>query len=153
MAIATLEIIEGNTLRFDVYTSAQLRADWQVGGVTQTETVDAVSGEIAFAPSAAGTYYLATRTDATTDWCRYGILEVVALVDLTYEQMKTELANVNSRIATAQDSLIQYQVTDPSGTAVTRMTLSALMRTRGNLEARLANYERAARGDPPVRFS
>ena len=31
MAIATLEIIEGNTLRFDVYTSAQLRADWQVG--------------------------------------------------------------------------------------------------------------------------
>ena len=70
--------------------------------MTKTETVDAVSGEIAFAPSAAGTYYLATRTDATTDWCRYGILEVVSLVDLTYEQMKTELANVNSRIATAQ---------------------------------------------------
>ena len=70
-----------------------------------------------------------------------------------HERMKTELALVNDRISTAQDSLIQFQFTDPSGTTATRMTLRRLIETRASLEARLANYERALRSDPPVRFS
>ena len=153
MALESFEIIEGGSLELSLPTGHQLRADWVAAGVTQTETITAAADTATFTPAATGCFYLAIREDTADNWCRYGSLEVIPLVDLDHERMKTELALVNDRISTAQDSLIQFQFTDPSGTAATRMKISELVRTRASLEARLANYERALRGDPPVRFS
>ena len=153
MALERFELIEGSTLTLALPDGCQLRADWQSGGATQSATVTASGGEAEFTPEATGNYYLAIRGSDTENWRRYGKLEVVPLVDLDYERMLTELASVNSRITEAQDSLIQYEFTDPSGTAAKRVTLGMLMRTRGMLEARIANYERALEGAPPVRWS
>ena len=153
MSLAQFEIIVGNSLVLDLDTGHQLRADWKVGTATQTQTVTAAAGQVTFSPTAKGNYYLATRENAQCPWVRYGLLEVVDLVDATYERLLAELASVNERIEDSQTSLIQYQVSDPSGTAATRMTLKRLMDLRGMLEARVANYERAARGEAPVRFS
>lgn len=154
MSLAQFEIIVGNSLVLTLPTGHELRADWRdANGDVQSSTVTAADGRATFAPSITGNYYLATREAANCPWERYGLLEVVDLVDATYERLRDELDSVNKRIQDSQTSLIQYQVSDPSGTAATRMDLNRMMRLRGMLEARLANYERAARGESPVRFS
>ena len=155
MSLAKYQIINGDSFELALTTDHMMRADWNESGVTQSQTVTAVAGVATFTPSAIGSYYLATREDATEQWCRIGLLEVVTLVDSTYERLKAELANVNALLensATAKE-LIQFEITDPSGTAVKRMNISQLNRHRGVLEARLANYERVAQGRPPVRWS
>ena len=155
MSLAQYQIINGDSLELVLTTGHAMRADWNESGATQSQTVTAAAGKVTFTPSAIGSYYLATREDATKPWCRIGMLEVVTLVDSTYERLKAELANVNAMLESAPTAkeLIQNEVTDPSGTAVKRMNISQLTRYRGVLEARLANYERAAQGRPPVRWS
>ena len=155
MSLAQYQIINGDSLELVLTTGHTMRADWMDGGATQSATVTAANDRVTFTPSAIGSYYLATREDATKPWCRIGMLEVVTLVDSTYEGLKAELANVNAMLESAPTAkeLIQNEVTDPSGTAVKRMNISQLTRYRGVLEARLANYERAAQGRPPVRWS
>ena len=154
MSLAQFEIIVGNSLILSLPTGHLLRADWKDGtGATKTQTITAANGQAMFSPTTIGNYYLATRENTECPWIRYGLLEVVDLVDITYERLRQELDDVNTKIAEGQTSLIQYEVTDPSGTAAKRMMLNQLIRLRGMLEARLANYERAARGESPVRFS
>ena len=153
MALERYEIIHGNDFEFPLETGGVLRADWKDGTATMSNTAVSAGGMAVFTGLAPGNYYLACRESATDPWVRVGTLEVSSLVDEDYELLVTELANVNALIAGNEKSLIQYQATDPSGTAVTRMTLLRLTEHRGRLEARLANYERAMQGRPPVRFS
>ena len=153
MALDRYEIILGNSLELSLPAGHELRADWSMGGVTDTATVTSANGAVVFAPSAIGNYYLATRTAAAEPWCRIGTLEVVALVDQTYEGMLAELAALNTQIADSAAAFTQFQESDPSGTAVTRMTYNRMLEARAKLEARVANYERAAQGLSPVRWS
>lgn len=154
MALERHQILVGNTFRLALETGQQLRLDWvDSAGATQTATVTAASDEASYEPQAAGTFYLATRESATDDWCRYGALDVVALADATEEQLVRELANVNALIANSHTELVQYQHSDASGTAVTRMTLRRLLETRGLLETRLADYRRRKVGGYPLRLT
>ena len=78
---------------------------------------------------------------------------MVSLVDATEEQLVEELAGVNEQIRVSRVSLIQYQISDPSGTAATRMTLDSLHRHRAKLEIRLARYRRERQGILPARMA
>ena len=156
MALAQYQIIDGDSLELELTTGHSMRADRRVvGGAKESHTVTSAAGRVVFTPAVLGNYYLAVREDATKPWCRIGMLEVVSLVDSTYEGLKVELENVNALLENAETAkeLIQNEITDPSGTAIKRMNISQLTRHRGVLEARLANYERAAQGRPPVRWS
>ena len=74
MSLAQYEIIVGNSLILDLPTGHELRSDWKENGATQTRTVTAVAGQVAFAPSVIGNYYLATRENSQCPWDRYGLL-------------------------------------------------------------------------------
>ena len=154
MPLARHEILLGNTFRLELPEGSGLRLDWMdAAGARQTFTGHVDGGEVSYMPAEAGTYYLATRDDADSDWCRYGVLSVVELIDATEEQLVRELANINALIADSQNELVQFQQTDPSGTAVTRIRLDGLMRLRGKVEVRLTDYRRIRQGRLPVRLS
>lgn len=150
MDLRYFECIVGNTLRVPLADGHQLRVDWRDGTTLRTMTGDVSGGYAMFQPTAAGNYYLAVREDSTADWQRYGVLESVDLIDATREQMISEIDAINEHITALEG--VQFQVTDPSGTAVTRMTLNRLLEARGRLEARLALYETGQAGRPPLRF-
>ena len=133
--------------------SGKLRVDHQTDAGTQSQTYDPVDGKVTFTPAVKTTYYLAFRADDAQPWCPVGRIIVVDLVDATENQLRTELENVNSRIKDAQDSLIMYQDSDPSGSSSMRMTLNRLNDLRAKLEVRLADYYRRQTGGLPMRFA
>ena len=130
-------------------TGSELRADLNA---TTSLTATAVDDVVTITPVTKGVYYLVTRSDAESNWQRLGELHVQTIHDEMATQLRAELDTVNGYILEQQE-LIQYQVTDPSGTAVTRMTLKSLITTRATLEARLSDYLRVQRGQPPVRLT
>ena len=151
MALSRWTILDGDTFRLAL-AGGQLRADYaDSAGVTQTSTVDVADGEAEYIPAGgARTYYLATREDATDPWCRIGTLEVESLVDAEEETLKRELADLNTRVSEIE--AIQFEVTDPSGTAVKRVDLVRLRNARSRAETRLANYRRKRQGRYPMRL-
>ena len=155
MSLASHRIILGNALMLDIPSGHELRADRTVSGTTSTSTVIAGDDGAEFRPSELGRYYLATREDSTSDWSPAGLLVVVNLANDDYERICAELETVNDLLSKAGNvnSLIQYQVTTPDGTSVTRMTVRALHKHRADLEARKAAFERAYSGRMPVRFN
>ena len=104
----------------------ELRADREVNGATVTSTVTAGPDGALFRPTELGRYYLAhrertpPRTGATA-----GLLVVVPLANADYEALCSELDAMNAAIRNEGNlkSFIQWQVTTPDGTSVTRMTL------------------------------
>ena len=155
MSLASHRIILGNALTLDIPSGHELRADRVANGVTSSSTTTATDGGAEFRPSELGRYYLATREDATEDWCPAGMLEVVNLANDGYERVCSELDTVNTLLANPGNvnSFIQYTVATPDGTSVTRMTVRALHKHRGDLEARKASFERAYSGRMPLRFN
>ena len=154
MPLARHEILLGNTFRLDLPEGSGLRLDWMdAAGARQTFTGHVDGGEVSYMPAEAGTYYLATRDDADADWCRYGVLAVVELIDATEERLVRELATINETIEKSHNELVQFEHTDPSGTAVKRVEIDRLMRLRGRLEVRLTDYRRIRQGRLPVRLS
>ena len=155
MSLASHRIILGNALTLDIPSGHELRADRTVNGTSTTSTITAGDDGAEFRPSELGRYYLATREDSASDWCPAGLLEVVNLANAEYEAILSELETVNALLVDAGtvNSLVQYQVTTPDGTSVTRMTVRALHKHRGDLEARKAAYERVYSGRLPVRFN
>jgi len=150
MSLNRYSVLLGNTFRLELETGHQLRAAFMSGTTTTNTDVTATDGEASFEPAAVGRYYLATREDSTSDWCRIGALDVEALVDETEERLVSELAGVNTLIEESRNDLVNFQQSDPSGTQVIRMTLRRLMETRGVLEARLADHRRRKRGRMPL---
>ena len=155
MSLASHRIILGNALTLDIPSGHELRADRVVNGATSTSTVTANDDGAQFRPTELGRYYLATREDAASDWCPAGLLAVVNLANDDYERLCAELETVNALLNNAGNvnAMVQYTVTTPDGTSVTRMTVRALHKHRGDLEARKANYERQYSGRMPVRFN
>ena len=80
---------------------------------------------------------------------------VVNLANADYEALCSELDAMNGAIRNEGNltSFIQYQVTTPDGTSVTRMTLGKALVHRALLEARKTDYERQWSGRMPVRFN
>ena len=155
MSLASDRIILGNKHTVPVPQGYELRADRVVNGATVTVTVTADAGGAEFRPTELGRYYLATRESATEDWCPAGLLEVVNLANDDYEALCSELDAMNAAIRTEGNlgSFIQWQVTTPDGTSVTRMTLKNAHERRALLEARKADYERHYSGRMPLRFN
>ena len=156
MALLRKTILDGSTFRLALADGEQLRVDYvDSAGATQTETIDESDGEAAYQPSAgARTYHLARRESATADWYRIGALVVEALVDEEDGRLVAELGGGQRRSSpTNTAELVQYQHTDPSGTAVMRMKLSELNTLRARLEIRLTNYRRKRQGRYPLRFA
>ena len=120
MSLASHRIILGNALTLDIPSGHELRADRVVNGATSTSTVTASDDGAEFRPTELGRYYLATREDATSDWCPAGLLAVVNLANDDYERLCAELDTVNGLLANAGNinSFIQYEVTTPDGTSV-----------------------------------
>lgn len=144
--------IEGNTFELSVPAGCQLRADWKdASNTTQTATATAADGMLSFDPPAVGRYYLATRASATDPWERLGVLTVEALVDESREHLIARIVDLRKRVEQLQ--AIQYQVSDPSGMSVTRVTLGRLREELSIAETRLERYDRVMAGRPPVRFS
>ena len=155
MSIASHRIILGNKHTVDIPSGHILRADRTVDGVTTTNTVTASDDGAEFRPAELGRYYLAVREDVNSDWTPAGLLEVVGLANENYEALCAELDAMNTvlRDAGNLNSLVQYQVTTPDGTSVTRMTVQRAHERRALLEARKNDYERAYSGRLPVRFN
>ena len=155
MSLASHRIILGNALTLDIPSGYELRADRVANGATTSDTVTAGDAGAEFRPSDLGRYYLATREDATEDWCPAGLLEVVNLANDDYERICAELDTVNALLNGAGNvnSMVQYTVATPDGTSVTRMTVRALHKHRADLEARKVAFERAYSGRMPVRFN
>ena len=147
-------VILGNTFTADLPDGAQLRVDHRdSSALISSETIDADADGADFEPLATGLYWLAWRPDEDAEWCRAGVIECATLVDEDEENLIAELETVHEQIRDSTLSLIQYQVTDPSGTAVTRMTLKSLHAYRATLELRLAEYRRTRRGALPMRLN
>ena len=148
---ARYPLIEGGTFTADVPDGGELMIQ-RDGQAVVTVTVSGDDGAT-YDPPAAGRYYLAVRRNSTATFCLAGVLDVIPLVDATEEQLVAELAKVNTQIDEAFLSHAQYQISDPSGTAATRMTLGALQRYRSTLEIRLSRYRTAMQGGLPVRLT
>ena len=120
MSLASHRIILGNALTLGIPSGHALRADRVVNGTTTTSTVTAGDDGAEFRPSELGRYYLATREDATSDWCPAGLLEVVNLANDDYERICAELDTVNALLNGAGNvnSMVQYTVATPDGTSV-----------------------------------
>ena len=148
MSQQTYEIILGNAFTIALADGEQLRADRVNGTATDSDELTASDGEVVYTPGTEGVYYLATREDSGADWCRLGELHVVALVDRTAERLRAELAALDTRLEQL-DALINVQVSDPSGTAVTRVQLNQVRLARSRAETRLADYLRRRQGRYP----
>ena len=147
-------VILGNTFTASLPDGAQLRVDHRdSSALISSATIDADADGADFEPLATGLYWLAWRPDEDAEWCPAGVIECATLVDEDEERLIAELAEVNKQIEESALSLIQYSVTDPSGTAVTRMTLKSLHAYRATLELRLAEYRRTRRGALPMRLN
>ena len=145
------EIIQGDAFKIALKTGYKLRADFrQTSGTVDSNTYDAANDEATFTPTAAGDYYLAFREADGKPWQRLGVLAVVPLVDERLQTLKAELADLTERVSAAES--VQYQVSDPSGTAVSRVDLVRLRLQRAWAEIRLARYQRAKQGLQPARF-
>ena len=155
MSLASHRILLGNKHTVPVPEGYELRADRRVNGTIEQHFVTASVDGAEFRPSELGRYYLATREDATSDWCAAGMLEVVPLVNADYEAICAELDTVTALLGNAGTTkeLIQFEVTDPSGTSVKRMSVRALHKHRADLEARKAAFERQYSGRMPLRFN
>ena len=120
-------------------------------GVAVTATVTSAAGVATWTPAAAGVYYVAMRVSATADWCRLGVLEVETLTDEIEERLVKELADLDARVSDI--AVIQYQISDPSGAATTRVNLMQMRRERAKAETRLNDYRRSKRGALPLRLA
>ena len=138
-------LLSGDTWTLeDIASGASVRID----SATTTEELTADTDGISYDPPAVGVYYVATRMESTDPWRRLGVLEVSALVDAIEERLRSELAALNTRVTEAE--LYHSQVTDPSGTSVTRMNLAQVRRQRAQAEVRLATYIKRKAGRLPV---
>ena len=155
MSLASHRIILGNALTLDIPNGhdAARGSDRERRDVEQHRHGRRRRGRIP--PVRARPLLPRDREDSAFDWCPAGLLEVVNLANDAYEAILSELETVNALLANAGtvNSLVQYQVTTPDGTSVTRMTVRALHKHRADLEARKAAYERVYSGRLPVRFN
>ena len=142
-------IILGDSFTLRLATGTELRADLNATTRLEAAAVDDVA---TITPETKGIYYLVTRTAADCNWERLGELHVQTVYDETAAQLRAELDTINGYILEQQE-LINYQITSPDGTAVTRMTLKSMITTRATLEARLSDYLRVKRGQPPLRLA
>ena len=148
-----IEIIEGDAFTLEgLSDGVQMRVDFRESDESITTTTLAeADGVITHTPTPLGTHYAALRSSATESWQTWGTLVVRTLVDEVRERLVTELTDLNKRVS--ELSAIQFQESDPSGTAVTRVNLIQLRSARARAETRLADYERVRQGRLPVRLS
>ena len=153
MDLSRYEIINGDQFSLPLTTGWELRLDnMDADGRVDTYSVISRNGVATYTPTETGVFYLAARPDASTAWDRLGELHVVALIDEDAERLRKELTDLNTQVGELEE-LIQYQITDPSGTAVTRMRLSEVRTARSKAEIRLADYMRVRQGRYPLRLS
>ena len=151
---ARYPLIVGGAFTADIPSGSELHVSYRdAAGADQSSTVTATADGAAYTPLVVGRYYLGWRRTSAEPVCPAGVIDVTTLVDDIEEQLVEELHGVNEQIRESRVSLIQYQISDPSGTAATRMTLEALNRTRARLEIRLARYRREQQGILPARMS
>ena len=150
-----MRIFLGNKHTVSVPEGYELRAERRVNGTPEQHIVTAGAVGAEFRPSDLGRYYLATREDENSDWRPAGLLEVVSLVNDGYEAACSELDAMNAVLRNEGNlnSLVQWQVTTPDGTSVTRMTVQKAHERRALLEARKVAFERTFSGRMPVRFN
>ena len=112
--------------------------------------VQAADGKLTLPAPAKGVWYIATRAADDVPWQRVGVLLVQSLVDEVREKLVSEIADLDKRVVAAE--AVQFQVSDPTGSAVTRVNLPALRAARSRAEQRLRDYDRRRVGIPPFSF-
>ena len=153
MTESRYEIINGDPFRLPLQTGWTLRADSMGSdGAVDTQEILSAEGVASYTPTDDGVYYLAIRETINDAWERVGELHVVALIDATAERLRKELADLDQQVGELKE-LIQYQVTDPSGTSVTRFNLAQVRAARSRAETRLADYLRIKQGRYPMRLA
>ena len=151
---ARYPLIVGGAFTADIPSGSELLVGYRDSvGASQEASVTADADGASYTPPNVGRYYLGWRRTSAEPVCPAGVIDVTSLVDDIEEQLVEELNGVNVQIRESRVSLIQYQISDPSGTAATRMTLESLNRTRAKLEIRLARYRREQQGILPARMS
>ena len=149
---ARYPVLLGNTFVADLESGAQMRVGYRTAAGTDsmTEAITADADGASYEPETAGQFYVQARADADSDWCPAGVIDCSGLVDAYEETLVARLAELDKLLADPT-SLVQYQISDPSGTAATRMTLQSVERERRRLQAELFGHRRRQRGGLPVR--
>lgn len=149
---ARYPVVVGGTFTADVPAGSILHVQEASAATAETVTADA-DGATTEALTAVGRYYLGWQKSSTDPICPAGVIDVVSLVDADEESLVAMLEGVKTKITAAESSLVQFQISDPSGTAATRMNLAQMHRLRRSLENQLADLRRKKSGALPVRLS